>query len=96
LLQRFRAAGMSQKIAHAIGRFQSLRVQIEEAVLQDTRFRGLCEDYGVAVDALKFWSRSSDARAPKMVLEYQRLQAELEREILSDVQHRPGGPLHEA
>jgi hypothetical protein len=85
---------MSQNIAHVIDRFQSLRVQIEEAVLRDTRFRSLCEDYGVAVEALGFWSQSSDARAPKMIVEYQNLRAELEREILSDLQHRSGESLH--
>jgi|tagenome__1003787_1003787.scaffolds.fasta_scaffold15281203_1 hypothetical protein len=87
---------MSRKIAHVIGRFQRLRVQIEEAALQDTRFRSLCEDYAVAVEAVQFWSQSSDARAPQMILEFQRLQADLESEILSDLQHRPGGPLYDA
>jgi len=80
---------MAQSVAHALNRFHSLRVRIEEAVLRDTRFRSLCEDYGEAVEALKFWSQSSDARAEKLIAEYKQLLVDLEREILSDLGHPP-------
>jgi hypothetical protein len=84
-----RTARMAQGIGHVLKRFQSLRVRIEEEVLRDGRFRSLCEDYGEAVEALKFWSRSPDARAEKRITEYSQLLIELEREILADLGQHP-------
>jgi hypothetical protein len=63
-------------------------VEIQKAPLQDVRFRALCEDYGVAVEAFKFWSISADARAPTVIDEYRKLLAELEVEIFAEIQKR--------
>jgi hypothetical protein len=79
---------MPHSLDHVLGRFSELRVEIEKAALQDVRFRALCEDYGVAVEAFEFWSTSADARGPMMIDEYRRLLAELEVEIFAEIQKR--------
>jgi len=82
------AERMPHNLDHILGRFHDLRVEIEKAALQDVRFRALCEDYGVAVEAFEFWSMSADSRGPTMINEYRRLLVELETEILVEVQNR--------
>lgn len=83
---------MARKISHAINKFRKLKVEIEEAVLRDARFRAICEDYGEAVDALDFWSQSTDERAAKRITEYRLLLLELEREIFVELQRCRGEP----
>src|SRR5258708_7606753 len=82
------AERMPHNLDHILGRFRELRAEIQKAALQDVRFRALCEDYGAAVEAFEFWSRSSDARAPKINDEYRRLLTELESEIFAEIQNR--------
>ena len=84
---------MPQGITHVVHRFGKLKIQIEEAILRDPRFRSLCEDYGEAVNALNFWLQSPDARAATMIIDYKQLLVELEREILAELQQRPEEPL---
>ena len=79
---------MSHNLDHILRRFRGLRAEIQTAALQDARFRTLCEDYGIAVKAFEFWSRSADARATRMIDEYRRLLAELEAEIVVELQNR--------
>jgi hypothetical protein len=79
---------MPHNLDHILGRFRELRAEIQKAALQDTRFRTLCEDYGMAVKAFEFWSSSPDARATGMIDEYRRLLGELEAEILVELQNR--------
>jgi hypothetical protein len=79
---------MPHSLDHILGRFPELRAEIQKAALQDTRFRTLCEDYGIGVKAFKFWSNSADARATRMTDEYRTLLDELEAEILAELQTR--------
>ncbi len=82
------AERMPHMLDHILDRFRELRVEIEKAALQDDRFRTLCEDYGVAVEAFEFWSASAGARSPTMIEEYRRLLVELEAEIFAEIQKR--------
>lgn len=49
-------------------------------------FGSLCEDYAAAVTALRAWEVSADPKAPARVREYRELVAELEAEILGQLQ----------
>jgi len=74
---------MAHKINRILGRFVELKSEIQEAALRDARFRGLCEDYEAAAEALEFWTKSPDPRAPKMITEYRTLLSDLEAEIFA-------------
>ena len=74
---------MAHKINRILDRFAELKSEIQEAALRDARFRGLCEDYEAAADALEFWTSSTDPRRPKMMSEYRQLLADLETEIFA-------------
>jgi hypothetical protein len=80
---------MPHKIGRILGRFSELKSEIQETALRDARFRGLCEDYEAATQALEFWIRSSDPRRVKMIDEYRELSADLEAEIFALVRSTP-------
>jgi hypothetical protein len=74
---------MAHRITRILDRFAELKTEIQEAALRDARFRGLCEDYEAAAEALEFWTNSTDARRPKMISEYRELLGDLEAEIFT-------------
>ena len=80
---------MAHRINRILARFTELKSEIQETALRDARFRGLCEDYEAATEALEFWSRSGDPRRSKMMSEYRELLADLETEIFSLVRRAP-------
>ena len=75
---------------HILARLQDLKLRAELRMLRDPKFRGLCEDYGAAVDALEHWKQSPLTEASQRVTEYRALAADLEREILQDICCDPG------
>jgi hypothetical protein len=80
---------MTHKIGRILARFSELKSEIQETALRDARFRGLCEDYEAATEALEFWLQSSDARRLRMIAEYRQLVADLEAEIFALVRGAP-------
>jgi hypothetical protein len=74
---------MAHRIQRILGRFVELKSEVQQAALRDARFRGLCEDYEAAAEALEFWTQSTDPRRPQMMREYRDLMAELEAEIFA-------------
>ena len=80
---------MTHRIGRILGRFSELKSEIQETALRDARFRGLCEDYETATEALEFWTRSSDPRRLKLISDYRNLVADLEAEIFALVRGAP-------
>ena len=74
---------MASQISRILIRFTELKSEIQEAALRDARFRGLCEDYEAAAEALEFWTNSADSRRPRMISEYRGLLNDLETEIFA-------------
>lgn len=78
---------MTHKVRRIVDRFVEIKSAIQETALRDAQFRSLCEDYDAVADVIAFWSRSSDARGPMIVQEYEILLEELENEIFARVRH---------
>lgn len=79
---------MAHRINRILGRFAELKSEVQEIALRDARFRGLCEDYEAAAEALEFWTHSPDPRGPQMISEYRDLMAELESEIFGQLREK--------
>ena len=60
---------------------------IQRLFEEDSEFQELCADYGVARQALAYWSAPPESAAP-FVTEYRTLVSELEQEILELLQER--------
>lgn len=67
-------------------RFPDDSEAIRRLFLADPRFRGVCEDYRLATEALAGFLRRADALARPEIEDYRRVMAELESEIASLVQ----------
>ena len=77
---------MSGSASHVLERFPDHWHEITELLRTSDAFDSLCEDYAVAVTALRAWEVSADPKAPVLVTEYRDLVAELEAEILGQLQ----------
>lgn len=62
-------------------RFPSQADDIRLAALRDRRFRSLCEDFALALEALARFEARPDAAERKEIPEYRTLVAELEAEV---------------
>jgi hypothetical protein len=74
-------------VNHVLIRLADMRIQAELAYMRDVRFRGLCDDYGEAIEARERWRRSQLPSAAQRLAEYTDLVAGLEEEILSEIRN---------
>lgn len=72
---------MLEKLAAAISRFADRSNLLHQLILQNPDFRSLCEDYGEAVAAFKYWSTDNNPVSSQRKSEYLRLIEELESDI---------------
>ncbi|TWA67373.1 hypothetical protein FBZ82_107351 [Azospirillum brasilense] len=82
---------MLDKLRHVVERFPDLEAMIKQHSADNRFFRGLCEDYGEAVDVLRGWEASSRGRGSKRTDACRALIADLEQEILLELQNRIDG-----
>jgi hypothetical protein len=86
---------MSDRVRYVVARFPDLALAIKQYSSDNRFFRGLCEDYGEAVEALDDCKSSSGAAASERAGACRDLIMDLEHEILLDL-HRwidgCGGP----
>ena len=64
-----------------IKRFPDHELAIERLARSSETFRSICEDYAVAVEALRRWGRATDPKRAVSIAELGNSLAELEREI---------------
>ncbi len=67
---------------YVLNRLVDMRTQAERAYLRDAGFRGLCDDYGEAIEALERWKSLPIPDAAERATEYSDLVAGLEEEII--------------
>ena len=70
------------EIRHIQERFPDRKNQIKRLIVDLPRFRDLCRDYGKCIEALAYWSKSSEPEAPERIKEYQGLVSSLENEVI--------------
>ena len=69
-------------IAHHIQeRFPDKKEAIAGLMAEDAEFCTICEDYGVCVEAYRYWMRAEGPEAGARVIEYRDLIKALEAEI---------------
>ena len=73
--------GVRESYQHVIRRYPQKAHVIRSLLLQDQKFRGICEDYEAAREAVEWWSRSSQGQAKLRAAEFETVSAELEIEI---------------
>lgn len=81
---------MSAKIRYALARFPDLSETIKQYCADNRFFFSLCEDYGEAIEILRYWEQSDKHSASKNVSMCRDLVEDLEREILSELQRSNG------
>jgi hypothetical protein len=74
-------SGLSVHIAAVAKLLPGCKTQIERFVMSSEWFRGLCEDYGLAVETLALLESRNLPGDAERVAEYRRLTEELAREI---------------
>jgi hypothetical protein len=72
---------MNDKARHIKKKFPNQNNMIDCLLAEDPEFLDLCEDYNACVNALRYWSDSSDPEAETRVTEYRTLIRELEDDI---------------
>ncbi|WP_448191557.1 hypothetical protein [Azospirillum sp. sgz301742] len=77
---------MSDKTQHVAERFPDLAQAVKQYASDNRFFRSLCEDYGEAVEMLRRWEKSDDSEASAHFAACRELIAELEQEILAELQ----------
>ncbi|QCO16588.1 hypothetical protein D3869_14825 (plasmid) [Azospirillum brasilense] len=82
---------MSDKLRHVVERFPDLEGVIKQHSADNRFFRSLCEDYGEAVEILRGWEASNGGRRSKRTGACRDLIADLEQEILLELQNRIDG-----
>ena len=80
------AEGELGSVRQVVSRFPAAELAIHRLYAQDADFRGLCDDYGEALSALRHWEGTDEAKAG----DFRRLTSELEVEIAA-VLGRGGG-----
>jgi hypothetical protein len=82
---------MTDKGHHIKERFPDKVSDLSIRMAEDPSFLDLCEDYDVCVNALQYWSRSTEPEARDRVDEYRSLSREIENEIAQAIElHKPG------
>lgn len=76
---------MSDRARHAVERFPDLAHAIKQYAADNRFFQSLCEDYGEAVEILRRLEETD--RAGASVDACRELVADLEKEILLELQH---------
>ncbi|MEZ5861693.1 MAG: hypothetical protein R3D28_22380 [Geminicoccaceae bacterium] len=74
---------MPDEAQHVLERLTMHLATLELRLAADPEFRGLCADYGDALEALGRWEASTDRRRAARIEEFRCLVAELEQEILA-------------
>ncbi|AWJ83553.1 hypothetical protein TSH58p_08455 [Azospirillum sp. TSH58] len=82
---------MLDKLRHVAERFPDLGEIIKQHSADNRFFRSLCEDYGEAVEILREWEASNSGRSSKRADACRDLIADLEQEILLELQNRIDG-----
>jgi hypothetical protein len=86
---------MSERVRYVVERFPDLASAIKQYSSDNRFFRGLCEDYGEAVEALRQCETSDNPTASERADACRELILDLEREVLLEL-HRwnddCGGP----
>ena len=78
---------------HVVQRFPERWRDIAALGQTSEEFRALCDDYRDAVEALRRWhALTADPNAPARIEEFARLVAELEDEILVELNRDGGRP----
>jgi hypothetical protein len=78
---------MSDKVRYVVERFPDLAHAIKQYSSDNRFFRGLCEDYGEAVEALRDCETSDDPEDSECAEACRALIVDLEREVLLEL-HR--------
>lgn len=78
---------MSERARYVVERFPDLAGAIKQYSSDSRFFRGLCEDYGEAVEALRHCQDSSSSTACERAEACRALILDLEREILHELHH---------
>jgi hypothetical protein len=78
---------MSYRVRHVVERFPDLAHAIKQHSSDNRFFRGLCEDYGEAVEALRQCEASNSPTASERADACRALIMDLERELLFEL-HR--------
>jgi uncharacterized protein YdcH (DUF465 family) len=74
---------MSDEIEALARRFPQHASTIRRLRARDPDFRSICDDYGEAQRALKYWEAAAQAAPPGRVEEYREMVQELEDEALA-------------
>lgn len=82
---------MLDKLRHVVERFPDLEGMIKQQCADNRFFRSLCEDYGEAIEVLRGWEASGSGRGLKRTDACRALIADLEQEILLELQNRNDG-----
>ncbi len=78
---------MPDRVRYAVMRFPDLAPAIKQCCADNRFFRGLCEDYGEAVEVLRGWEGENDPERLERCNACRELIADLEREILLELEH---------
>ena len=78
---------MSDRARYVVERFPDLAHAIKQYSSDNRFFRGLCEEYGEAVEALRHCETSDNPNAPERADACRALIVDLEREVLLEL-HR--------
>ena len=79
---------MASNIAAVVTRFPLRELEIRRQCARNPKFAEICEDYGVALAALRHWEGAGLAEATRAE-DYRRIVDELEAEILAILDARP-------
>ena len=74
-------------VKYVLNRLADMRCRAELAYMRDARFRGLCDDYGEAIEARERWRHSPIPNAAQRLAEYTDLVAGLEDEIFLEIRN---------
>lgn len=67
---------------HIRERFPDKKQSIDRLMAEDPEFLALCEDYDICINALQYWSKSTEPEAENRVNEYRTLAQELEEDVV--------------
>ena len=67
---------------HIRKRFPDKKQSIDRLLAEDPEFLALCEDYDVCVNALQYWSKSTEPEAESRVNEYSTLAHAIEEDVV--------------
>jgi hypothetical protein len=72
---------IGSQVARVRKRFGHLADDVSHLALRNQRFRSLCDDYGMTIDALDILERRNHSADVEKMVEYRALRGELERDI---------------